>query len=255
MRFRIKEPYPIDYRFYQLSLIEYLKYLCKAALLLSAFIFVFYRSLRLYLFLLPLTSLYPIFLRKSLAKKRQHLLLKEFQEAMGIVSSFLEAGFSIENSFQKSLSEIQQLLGEDALILREWKAFIKKLEVNQTMEDILSDFAERSGMEDIHNFAEVFLLAKRTGGELPQIIKSTSSVIRDKFELTEEILTMNAAKRYEQKIMNYIPFFIIIYMNLSAPDFFGMLYQTMLGRVCMTVCLGLYFFALYLSEKILRIEV
>lgn len=44
-------------------------------------------------------------------------------------------------------------------------------------------------------------------------------------------------------------------MNAGAGGFLDILYTTALGRVIMTVCLGLYLAALYLADKISGIEV
>jgi tight adherence protein B len=88
-----------------------------------------------------------------------------------------------------------------------------------------------------------------------QIIAHTSGIIRDKVQIMEDIKTLNASKQYEQKVMNLIPFVIIIYMNLSSPDFFRTLYTQTLGRVTMTVCLLLYCLSIYLANRIMDIEV
>ena len=74
-------------------------------------------------------------------------------------------------------------------------------------------------------------------------------------KIHEDILTMNASKRYEQKVMNMIPFGIILYMNFSSPEFLSTLYTTLLGRITMTGCLAVYILAIYLAERIMRIEV
>ena len=71
----------------------------------------------------------------------------------------------------------------------------------------------------------------------------------------EDIKTLNASKQYEQKVMNLIPFVIIIYMNLSSPDFFMTLYTKTMGRITMTVCLLLYCLAIFLANRIMDIEV
>ena len=66
---------------------------------------------------------------------------------------------------------------------------------------------------------------------------------------------MTAAKQFEQKIMNLIPFFLVLYGDVSSPGFFDMMYQTGAGRGIMTGCLVLYAAAYALAGRILRIEV
>ncbi len=190
-----------------------------------------------------------------LIKKRQQLLLLQFREALSVLSSFLSAGYSSENALQSSLPELIHLFGEDALIVREYRLILKGIEMNRPVEELFADFGRRSGLDDIMNFAEIYIAARRSGGELVRIVSHASDVIRDKLSVKEEILTVNASRRYEQKIMNLLPFFIILYMNFTSPDFFFVLYTTLAGRLVMTGCLAVYVLAVLLAERILQIEV
>ena len=190
-----------------------------------------------------------------LIKKRQQLLLLQFREALSVLSSFLSAGSSSENALQSSLPELIHLFGEDALIVREYRLILKGIEMNRPVEELFADFGRRSGLDDIMNFAEIYIAARRSGGELVRIVSHASDVIRDKLSVKEEILTVNASRRYEQKIMNLLPFFIILYMNFTSPDFFFVLYTTLAGRLVMTGCLAVYVLAVLLAERILQIEV
>lgn len=55
--------------------------------------------------------------------------------------------------------------------------------------------------------------------------------------------------------MNLIPFFIVFYVEGTSPGFFDQMYRTGMGRCLMTLCMGLYLTAFWLSERILDIEV
>lgn len=127
--------------------------------------------------------------------------------------------------------------------------------MNRPVELLLADMGRRSGIQDIDQFAQVFAAAKRSGGELTDIISQTAGIIRDKIQVQEEIYTMTAARVFEQKIMNGIPFGIILYIDLTSPSFFQTMYHTWLGRICMTVCLGVYVGAVYLAKRILDIPI
>ena len=117
------------------------------------------------------------------------------------------------------------------------------------------DFAGRSGLEDVRSFCEVFVFAKRSGGDFIQIIRMTASRISEKSELMEAIQTEISGKRMEQKIMNLMPLFILLYVDLTFGGYLDGLYHNTFGIMVMTVCLMLYLAAYLLSEKIMSIEV
>lgn len=172
-----------------------------------------------------------------------------------VLSSFLSAGYSVENAFQHASKELLLLYDERSLIVCEFAGITKKLRMNQTAEVVLGDFADRSGLDDIRNFSEVFKAAKRGGGDLASVINHTAQVIHDKTQVQEEILTLTASRRLEQRIMNLIPFLLVFYIDTTSPGFFDPVYHTVFGRILMTVCLIVYAAAYLAAEKILEIEI
>ena len=129
------------------------------------------------------------------------------------------------------------------------------LRLNRTVESVFLDLGGRSGLEDVNNFAQVFAAAKRSGGDLVEIISHTAGVIRDKVQVEEEIHTMTASKAFEQKIMSLVPVLIVLYIDLTSPGFFDIMYRTMAGRLVMSGCLAVYGSSLLLARRILQVEI
>lgn len=197
---------------------------------------------------------WPLSRRSALAAERRWKLTRQFKDAIGSLSSFLGAGYSVENAVFAATDELVHLYGASAMITEEFALIGRQIRLNKPAELMLSDFARRSGSEEIRNFAEVFRIARKSGGELCSIIAHTTSVIGDRIAVTEEIKNLTAARRYEQKIMNLMPFAIILYIDFSSEGFFDIMYQTLAGRAVMTACLLCYAFACMLSQKILAIR-
>lgn len=232
-----------------------MRYAATGILFAAGIAYTFYQSWLVFILLVPLGMLYPFYKRRSLKEDRKRRLLYEFKEGIMIISSFLGAGYSTENAFQAAIPELKHMFGTQSYMAAELMEISRGIRMNKPVEGMLEEFAERAGIDDIYHFAEIFVLAKRSGGELVGIIRHTAEVIRDKNQIEEEIETMTAARRYEQKIMNMIPFGILIYMNLTSPDFFALLYRTFLGRAVMTMCLLCYLLAVWMADRILNIEV
>ena len=186
--------------------------------------------------------------------QRQEELRRQFKEAVLILSSALGAGYSVENAFAASLRELEELYGPEGMITQEFSYIAHQLRMNRTVETLLAEFAVRSGLEEIKNFADIFSVSKRSRGELVSVVNHTVHVISDRLQVREEILTMTAEKKFEQKIMNLVPYFIVFYIEVSSPGFFSQMYETTAGRLVMTVCLIVYCASCFLSYKILDIE-
>ena len=118
-----------------------------------------------------------------------------------------------------------------------------------------SDFGDRTDVEDIRDFAEIFVLAKRNGGDFNEIIGKTVKVMKEKDETEREIAVILTGRRYEQRLMCVIPFAIILYLRISSPDFLSVLYHNIFGVAVMTLCLGIYGLSYGMSERITDIRV
>lgn len=245
----------IDYNSYRFSVLEWLKYSLLAVLAAAIGSYIFYKSIIIFSCLLPFCFLYPNLKRKELIAAKKRRLVVEFKEAIMILSSLLNAGYSLENSVKEALVELRLLYVKDNLIIKEFEYINQLIYMNISVERAFDDLAYRSHSEDIRSFAKVLRIAKRSGGELESIIAHTVGVIGDKVRIKEEIITMTTAKRFEQNVMNIFPLFIVLYIDISSPGFFNIMYTTIIGRVCMSIGLIVYLFAIYISKRLLNIEV
>ena len=110
-------------------------------------------------------------------------------------------------------------------------------------------------MEDVKSFADIFSEARSSGGELMKIIARTADIISEKIRIRQEILTSTTSRRLEQKIMSGVPIGIVLYLEITSHGFFDVLYDTLVGRLIMTVCLGAYLGAIIWGKKIMDISV
>lgn len=246
----------IDYETYYMGRKEKLFYILLAAIVVYIVGFIFYRNHIISTLLMPLSFLYPRFRRKEIIKRRKNELIMQFKEALYALSTSLSAGKSIEMAFKDALKDLVILYPDpDAYIIKEFQYIIRKLEMNEIIEDVLSDFATRAHLEDINSFVDVFVTCKRTGGNIAEIIKSTSNVIADKIHIKQDIETMLAQKKFEQRLLNIIPIFLILILSTNAMDYMEPVFSTMLGRGMMTISIILLAVAYLISKKIMDIEV
>lgn len=188
-------------------------------------------------------------------EKEQWQLTLQFRDGIQSLSNALVAGYSIENAFAEALKDLCFLYSDDAMIVREFQNINYQIRLSRNVEELLMEFGIRSGIEDIISFSEVVMTAKRTGGDLIKVIRTTSSNISDKIDIQTEIGTLIAAKKMEGYIMCVIPIGIIVYLNMCMPEFLLPMYETLVGRVVMTVALIFYILAIVLLQKIVNIKV
>lgn len=217
--------------------------------------YLFYNSLVSFILISPMIPIYVMLRKKEDYKKSISRKLIEFSDAMQAVSFALNTGYSIENAFAGAVEELELLHGNNSSIVREFRMIVNRIKRNENLEDIIDDYAKRMKIEDISYFAEIFRYAKRSGGDIPAIIKQTVRIIREKAEVQMEINTIISGRKMEQKVMVCIPLGILMYLRITSGSLIDMLYGNVLGIAVMTVCLIVYVLAVFISVKIVDIKV
>lgn len=245
----------IDYNRYELSKKEKIKLLGLSLLITVLIAFLFYNSPVALLSFIVVYKILKIKFIEEGKTNRKKFLENEFVDAMQSVCTSILSGYSIENAFKEAEIEIKELHSKNSVMYKELVQINKSIELNIPLEQLLDEFAKRSGVEEIENFAEVFYYAKRGSGDFVRIIEKTVYHIRESVDVSNEINVLIAAKKYEQNIMSIVPLFIIAYLRITSGGYLNALYNNILGTLFMTVCLGAYFVSLKWSKKILEIEV
>ena len=193
--------------------------------------------------------------KPQLIRERRRRMGEAFRDALVSLNVAVQAGYSMENALRECRLDLQKMYPPGSDILEELTYMENQLYLSVPVEELFLDLANRTGAEDIESFAAVFVTAKRTGGDMSQIIQRTAMAISDKIDVKREIYATLAGKRYEQTIMSLMPVGIILYLRLTSPGYLDVLYGNVLGAVVMSACLLLYGFSFWLGRKLIQIEV
>lgn len=245
----------MDYRNYRLSPKEKACYSFQVLAIVAVVAFCFYDAWWPFLGWPPLTVVYLRLKRRELADRRKAELRLQFQAAVQAIAAALSAGYSAENAVGEARRDLQLMYEEELDMVQELAAIQRKLDANQTLESAFGSFAQRSDLEEAQTFAEVFAVGKRSGGDLIEIMKDTARTISEAVETERQVEAVLASRKYEQKIMNFMPVAIVLYLRFGSPGFLDLLYHNPAGICVATLCLALYALAVYLGQRLLRIEV
>ena len=224
-----------NYAEYHFSKTEILKYLIQSILLCGAMDYLFYQNWWLMLLTVPVTVLFMRLKKKGLIRERKRKLNYQFKDALNALSVAVQAGYSVENAVAACSRDLERLYPKETDIVKEFHYIETQLRVSVPVEELLLSLGDRSGIEDVENFA--------------------ARMLGDKIDVRKEIETTLAAKKAEQMIMSLMPAGIILYLKLTSPGFLSVLYGNLFGMCAMTLCLGIYVLSYWLGRRIVDIEV
>ena len=223
--------------------------------ILVLILYMFFHSVFVFFLLPGIIYFYHGYYKRSLLQQKLEKINLQFKDAIKALAAALRAGKSVENALRESLREMLVIYGVEAPISRELIIMVNQVSLGIPLEKAFEEFALRNPIEDINTFVSVFKIAKRTGGDLVEIINNTADSIADKIDTRNEISVVISSKKLEQKIMSIMPLGILCYIQAAAPDMLTPLYGNLKGFLIMILCLLVYAAAYFLSVKIMKIEV
>lgn len=193
--------------------------------------------------------------RKKREKEKVWQLNLAFKDALLYLRNALSAGYAPESSMKAALKGLEQLYTPDHSLCIQFRKMISKMEMGNSMEEVWVAFGEKSGSEEIRQFAETLSVVKRTGGEVGTVIRMTGDIIQEKVELKRELYTALASKETEFRIMSMIPQGMLLYLQLFAPSMSEGLYHNAFGIGFMWCVFLAYTGIRLVGERMLQREI
>ncbi|MCQ2417719.1 MAG: kinase [Oscillospiraceae bacterium] len=189
--------------------------------------------------------------RGSLQRKRKRELLVQFRDMLESLSNSLTVGATSSGAFHSAYRDMITEHGEKAYITKELQLICAMYDNQGTdITTSLTDFAQRSGIEDVASFASVFDVSTELGGDIAKVVRDSRDMIGDKIEIELEIQTMITAKRNELNILAVMP----IAMSLLTKSFSDGKADALTIGVRI-IALGLFIASYAMGTKIVDIKV
>lgn len=212
----------------------------------------FYGSFIAGVIISPLSMLIYKERKKQIIQRKTRQLEIQFKDMLISVSDALKVGYSFENAIRECYRDMCSIYGVDSVICGEIKIMISQIKLNIRTQEVVDNFAKRVDLKNAKLFSQIFQVAKSTGGNMTEIIKSVTDDIVLKETTRDEITASVTEKRMEQRIMSVIPIFIILYITITTPGFLDVMYASVLGKLIMTGCIVAYVMAYLWGERIIQ---
>lgn len=197
---------------------------------------------------LPILFYAPKLQKRKKIKQETSRLKLQFKDLLSSLNSSLAAGRALENCFRIAVQDLLLIYPSSQFsIIRELEIICSKLDNGEPLEHSLLDFAERSHIAEIKQFAQSIQTCKRSGGDLLSVMRKTTSLLSEQIEINNEISIIVAQKKLESRIMIIAPFAFMLFMNRAATTYMENLYSGF-GYVLITIVLlflGLCFFIIH----------
>lgn len=216
---------------------------------------IFFDNYVLALFVLPFAVYLVYRYIKSTDRKRDKVMLERFR----LFISYLNAGMQgtskpIEKAFSAAVDEMIFVYSEKDEFLQHMITIRKTLDNNNArkFETEFYDFALKTGISDIIDFANVLISCKNTNASaITDVIRLTDELIGEKLNAQMDFQVTIQENRIVFNIMSLMPMAFIMFFNFSLADYLNPLYKGG-GRVIMIIGLVLNALCYIIGNKFIE---
>lgn len=188
--------------------------------------------------------------------KRRTRLRNEFKELLYSFSASFAIGSSMQSAMKDGCKKLREIFDEDSIMLGELEDMCSKLERTASDPVLLwEDLASRCAVEDIKLFSEVYRGCMSSGGDMIVAIEAAAKTIGEKVEMENSIKLFAKQKIIEGRVIAVIPVIIILFLRICSPSYIKPMYEGAGGKIIMMLALSISVTAIFISERISKIEV
>lgn len=218
--------------------------------------FLLYRNILFAIVILPFQKKIKEYVIDEIIIDRKHKYRVQFKDLLFMISTSIGAGRSMKDAINESIPGLQEIYGENSVLAVELKKAYERMEVGGEKDvDVLMDMAVNSGIEDVIDFVTIYSICKTTGASLIIALNKAASVIIDKMTIEREIAELVRRKELEGLVIFLMPIIIILFLNICAPEYIAPLYESIAGRIIMTLVLASNVAIFGMIRKITKVEI
>jgi tight adherence protein B len=182
--------------------------------------------------------------------RRKRIEAVEYQ-----LDGFIQAlanGLKTTPSIGAALSAIQPLLQEPTK--SEVALVLKQTRIGSSIDQALLDMGARVGSRQLDAALSAVLIGRQVGGNLPKVLETTASTLREMSRLEGVVRTKTAEGKMQLWVLALFPAFIVLALNGVSPGYFDPLTHSFVGYVCTTVAALFWVASLVVARKVLAVD-
>ena len=218
--------------------------------------YIFYRSWLGMALIFAIASMFVSKRVLELEEEQKRKNAEAFVDLLKVLRRLSASGMSINSCFNQAETELQALYPDNnSWIIRSIRSLNTKLATDPDIAKHIIDWGKKDGLRDITDFGRVLQVVQSFGGSMTEKVSEITVSITQRMETERTIWVLASSKIFEQRIMYYLGYGMVLLLNFVMPDVFGVLYTTWVGRIVMTISFMLMLLGRRLGFELTRIEV
>lgn len=181
---------------------------------------------------------------KTLIEQRKSKFNDQLVDALMIMSSSFRGGLSLVQAIEAVVDEMPDP------VRREFGIVLGENKMGVALEESLHRLQERMPSIALQQMTTAILLARETGGNLPQIFSRIVTTIRERKKIEQNLKTLTIQGKIQAFVMTMLPVFFVMAITASNKKFFDVMFNLPDGRMLLITCAFLWVIGSFFIWKI-----
>ncbi|MBI4301149.1 MAG: type II secretion system F family protein [Chloroflexi bacterium] len=170
-------------------------------------------------------------------------------DALDLMANALKSG----NGFLQAMELASRELAPP--IASELGKVLQEVAIGSTVETALSNLNERMESDDLDLIVTSFLIQRRTGGNLAEILDRIAHTIRERIRIVGEAHALTTEVRLSGWILGLLPVGITVLFYFVSPEYMSLLWSRDVGKVMIGFAVVMQLIGFIFLRKLATIEV
>ncbi len=182
-------------------------------------------------------------------QKRIEKFINQLPELARIMANATHAGLALRTAIGMAAEELEAPAGE------ELAKVANQLAVGASMDDALSELADRLPSRELVVLVTTLVLSNRAGGQVVSALRNLTETLEERKETRREVRTQLSQVNMTSYAVPVMGVGALFLMNGVKPGALDRMTGSPIGQACVIIAFGLYAIGFILIRRLSRIDV
>jgi tight adherence protein B len=199
--------------------------------------------------LVPLVGILPMLWLIDAKTKRQDKIEQQLDTFLTALSNGLKASPSLGDAMSNTAILMRSPIKE------ELELTMKENQLGMPLDQAILNMGGRVGSRAFAGALTTVLIGRQTGGDLPRILETSASTLREMARLEGVVRSKTAEGKAQAWVLGIMPPILIGILNWIDPQWLTPLNTTFIGSIVWVIAVAFWIAAVLLARKILAVDI
>ena len=166
-----------------------------------------------------------------------------------MLANALKATPAIGEALNSTVNLVQSPMRDELDLL------VKENQLGTPLDQAILNSSERIGSPIVSGALAMLVVARQTGGDLPSILETSASSLREMARLEGVVRTKTAEGKGQVWVLGALPWGLVVLLAWMDPAWFSSLTENFLGNIILVMAATCYISALVWARSILSVDI